>query len=234
LFSPKFLASSFGSPLNKLDAIIKARGGLVLPTQLQRKYILASILLLGAMSGVVLAFWNSSSFVEADTPKNNTSILNPAVDMFLKIEGEITGDIQGDVTEAGKEGWIECISYQHSVVSPRDAASGLPTGKRQHKPFTITKAIDKASPLLYKVLIDNENLLYVDLYFYEDTEHYFTIRLEDAHIASMQTFIPPDPLDTVASGERPIEQVTFVYGKIIWTHEVASIESSDSWADVDK
>jgi hypothetical protein len=37
----------------------------------------------------------------------------------------------------------ECAA---EVVSPRDAASGLPTGKRQHKPLTITKEIDKSSP----------------------------------------------------------------------------------------
>jgi type VI protein secretion system component Hcp len=30
----------------------------------------------------------------------------------------------------------------------RDPASGLPTGKRQHKPLFITKQIDKATPLL--------------------------------------------------------------------------------------
>jgi hypothetical protein len=27
------------------------------------------------------------------------------------------------------------INVQHTIVSPRDAASGLPTGKRMHKPF---------------------------------------------------------------------------------------------------
>lgn len=32
-------------------------------------------------------------------------------------------------------------------VSPRDSASWLATGKRQHKPFTITKEIDKSTPL---------------------------------------------------------------------------------------
>lgn len=32
------------------------------------------------------------------------------------------------------------------VVSPRDPASGLPTGKRMHKPLTITKELDKMSP----------------------------------------------------------------------------------------
>lgn len=35
-----------------------------------------------------------------------------------------------------------------SINQPRDAASGLPTGKRQHKPVSITKPVDKASPLL--------------------------------------------------------------------------------------
>ncbi|HJT17187.1 MAG TPA: type VI secretion system tube protein Hcp [Thermoanaerobaculia bacterium] len=32
----------------------------------------------------------------------------------------------------------------------RDPASGLPTGKRMHKPFVITKELDKSSPLLYQ------------------------------------------------------------------------------------
>jgi len=42
------------------------------------------------------------------------------------------------------------ISFEQEIVSPRDAASGLPTGKRQHKPFVITKELDKSSPILAK------------------------------------------------------------------------------------
>ena len=34
------------------------------------------------------------------------------------------------------------------VSSPRDAASGMATGKRMHKPYTITKELDKSSPML--------------------------------------------------------------------------------------
>jgi len=34
----------------------------------------------------------------------------------------------------------------HGIVSPRDPASGLPTGKRQHGDIVITKEIDKGSP----------------------------------------------------------------------------------------
>jgi len=42
------------------------------------------------------------------------------------------------------------ISFEQEIVSPRDAASGLPTGKRQHKPFVITSELDKSSPVLAK------------------------------------------------------------------------------------
>jgi type VI protein secretion system component Hcp len=34
------------------------------------------------------------------------------------------------------------------IESPRDASSGLATGKRMHKPFVITKELDKSSPTL--------------------------------------------------------------------------------------
>jgi hypothetical protein len=36
------------------------------------------------------------------------------------------------------------------ATGKRDAASGLPTGKRQHKPVSVTKELDKSSPLLAK------------------------------------------------------------------------------------
>ncbi|MCB1216110.1 type VI secretion system tube protein Hcp [bacterium] len=41
------------------------------------------------------------------------------------------------------------------ATGKRDAASGLPTGKRQHKPFTITKEVDKATPLLMEASFGN-------------------------------------------------------------------------------
>jgi hypothetical protein len=31
----------------------------------------------------------------------------------------------------------------HTITSPRDPASGLPTGKRQHKPFTFLADLDE-------------------------------------------------------------------------------------------
>lgn len=44
-------------------------------------------------------------------------------------------------------------ALSHSIKSPRDAASGLATGKRQHKPMTITKQLDKSSPQLFTLMV---------------------------------------------------------------------------------
>ncbi|BCA59454.1 hypothetical protein HMP06_2223 [Sphingomonas sp. HMP6] len=35
-----------------------------------------------------------------------------------------------------------------AIVSPRDSASGLPTGKRMHKPFVITKELDRPGGIM--------------------------------------------------------------------------------------
>ena len=43
------------------------------------------------------------------------------------------------------------VQLDENIVSPRDAASGLPTGKRQHKPIRIMKRIDQTTPLLMNV-----------------------------------------------------------------------------------
>lgn len=46
------------------------------------------------------------------------------------------------------------VSYVDNTIteikSPRDAASGIATGKRQHQPIGITSSIDKSTPYLYK------------------------------------------------------------------------------------
>ena len=70
---------------------------------------------------------------------------------FIKIE-----DIEGESVDKDHNGWIDILSVSGlEKVSPRDAASGLPTGKRQHAPFKIRKRVDKATPLLAKALTNN-------------------------------------------------------------------------------
>ncbi len=61
---------------------------------------------------------------------------------YLKFDG-----VEGEAVDKDHKGWIDIISVS-GLSGNRDAASGMATGKRQHKPITITKRIDKATPKL--------------------------------------------------------------------------------------
>jgi type VI protein secretion system component Hcp len=75
-------------------------------------------------------------------------------DSDMSMKGSKIGQ---NARESGEKGGTEDINIgvgelqeanPAGVVSPRDAASGQATGKRQHKPMTITKEMDAASPAL--------------------------------------------------------------------------------------
>jgi type VI secretion system secreted protein Hcp len=61
---------------------------------------------------------------------------------FLKFDG-----IKGETADNAPKGEIEIQSWSWGETNA-GRSSGLPTGKRQHKPITITKVVDKASPIL--------------------------------------------------------------------------------------
>jgi type VI secretion system secreted protein Hcp len=181
------------------------------------------IILLFTILGISLI---SMSNIESST--NNPSIGTTAsgsYTMFLYVSGELQGDIQGSVTVAGHEDTIGVLAYSHSIEIPIDEASGLPSGRRQHSPFIITKVIDKATPLLYSALAMGENLPTFELRFYgvDDLGHsvnFFTIELMNAHIIQ---------ISTQGSDLGGTERISFVYQKIVWTWEEGGITSEDDW-----
>lgn len=48
------------------------------------------------------------------------------------------------------------VALSHSISGPRDSASGLATGKRMHKPMTITKELDKRSSKQYGLILADQ------------------------------------------------------------------------------
>jgi type VI secretion system secreted protein Hcp len=151
---------------------------------------------------------------------------------YMYAKGQKTGPINGSVTQKGRENSIQVLDVRHSIVSPRDPQSGLPTGPRQHKPFVITKEIDKASPLLEQVLCTNENLTSVTLKFWtlqaaagvgSEVQHY-TITLTNANIASID--IKPE---MIGGKEVLVEQISFTYQKIEWVWPNGGITAVDTW-----
>ena len=166
-----------------------------------------------------------------------------ALNAYLTLKGQKQGQIKGGVTQKGRENQILVHAVHHDIVSPRDAASGLPTGKRMHKPFIITKEVDKSSPLLCNALVNNENLTEFTLNFWSmDTraglgaigmEHqYYTIKLTNATISEIALDMVNNLTET---GQKmpPMEQVAFTYQKIEWTWVDGGITSSDQWNSVE-
>ena len=125
----------------------------------------------------------------------------------------------------GGEASFEVIALSHEIISPRDSASGLPTGKRQHKPFTITKQVDKSSPSLLKACIEGEPFN-VDITTLVRTGGRFvpfvTVRLDNAFIASIG---PQSDAD-----DRPTEEVAFYYNRISFSYAETGTTVEDFWS----
>src|SRR5215831_19835969 len=56
------------------------------------------------------------------------------VRITMTVHGHKQGDFKGDIITGRAGNLINVVAYQYSVASPRDPASGLPTGRRQHRP----------------------------------------------------------------------------------------------------
>ena len=162
--------------------------------------------------------------------------------IYLTLNGQKQGNIQGGVTVKTHENAIAVQYLQSKIVSPRDPASGLPAGKRQHEPLVFRKAVDKSTPKLLTAMVTNENLTVATFKFFRTSvqgqeQGYFNIVLTNASLASANLY-HPDSMDTSAptassngSGGGPeLEEYTFTYQKIQWTYLDGGISAEDDWS----
>jgi type VI secretion system secreted protein Hcp len=156
------------------------------------------------------------------------------VHIFLKANGT---DIKGDSTieSMDRKDSIECLSFSDSVRTAREASSGMATGDRTYGPITITKRIDKSSPLLAKALCNNE-VIEGDFKFYRPsptgdgtTEQFYTITIQEGRISSINR-ISPDVTNPASATDPAKETVSFVAGYYRWTYEPDGVEHIDHWS----
>jgi type VI secretion system secreted protein Hcp len=151
----------------------------------------------------------------------------------MTLTGTSQGAIEGSCIMAGREGSILCEALEHEIYIPRDTQSGLATGKRVHKPLTITKVFDMSSPKLFQALVIGEHMTDVTFKYYRisaagQEEHYFTVKLTEAIVVSIKAWIP-NCLDPKTETLTHMEDVSFTYQKIGWTWVPDGIEAEDSW-----
>jgi len=156
-----------------------------------------------------------------------------ALNSYLTLEGDTQGKVNGSCDQAGREDYMEVYGWNHEVMSPRDAASGLPTGKRQHKPLSVTKAIDKGSPLLMNILTNNENIASWQMQCWRPSatgaeEQYYTIDLMNANIAGIRAEQLNNKYPENMNHEIR-EHISFTYQKIIWTWMDGGVTAEDDW-----
>ena len=156
-----------------------------------------------------------------------------ALNAYLNCESD-GNHIDGGVTKPGRQGFIEIIGTSHTIVSPRDAASGLPTGKRSHQPFRFTKEIDKSTPILMKAMVDNATLTQFELTYWRISPvtqfeaPFYTISLENARIVGIQQeMLNTQYPENADHKER--EHISLVYQNIEWTWHDGGIITQDHW-----
>jgi type VI secretion system secreted protein Hcp len=122
---------------------------------------------------------------------------------------------------------IECYSVSFGVSNPIDWATGAASGRRQYSSINISKRIDKASPLLLKALVTNQEVKGT-FKFYRPTikgdavtENFYTIEFEHGRVESVQQS---------GAGDVPMESVSFAYRKITVTITDGGVTHTDDWS----
>ncbi len=161
---------------------------------------------------------------------------------YMTIEGELQGLITsgtfteesvGNIYQEGHEDQILVEAFNHNITLPRDPQSGQPSGQRVHGPVQITKVFDKSSPLLYSALTSGERMSKCKIDWFRTSvtgtqEHYFSIELEDAIIVDIRANMP-NCQDPAQAHFTHLEEISFTYRKITWTHEVSGTSGHDDW-----
>ncbi|MFC3032155.1 Hcp family type VI secretion system effector [Pseudoalteromonas fenneropenaei] len=158
-----------------------------------------------------------------------------AIPAYMWLKDDQGNDVKGSVTVAEREGSIEILHFDHELRIPTDNDTGELTGTRKHEPFVITKAVDAATPYMYKACSNGQTLKTLELKWYriDDTgteREYFRHTLEDVKITSISPTMH-NVKDLDKERYPHLETVHMRYKRITWTYLDGNIEFSDSWTE---
>jgi type VI secretion system secreted protein Hcp len=149
------------------------------------------------------------------------------------IVGERQGLILGP--ETGKPS-PECrvVWVNHQIVAPRIPGTGMTTGKRHHKQFSLRRDVSGASIGIFQAFTTAENLTEVRLRFYQATalgvaNHAYTIQLFNAQVCAVRMSLP-DTRALVKGNQLTLnEEISFTYLRIHWTWQNPLLVADDDW-----
>ncbi len=162
-----------------------------------------------------------------------TGVAQAAGVFCVSITAQKQGELVGQSRIRGCEKKIDGLTFAYSVISPRDAATGLAVGRRQHKAIKIKKEWSSVSPQLFQALASNETLTSVVFDFFAVDavgqlvlDH--SIKLTNAVLSSIEhtsdSLVPAGQLNL-----PPMEILEFVFQSIELVDYKARISATDSW-----
>ena len=148
-----------------------------------------------------------------------------AFDAFMEIEG-IPGECQDDAHPE----WIELRSFSHTVSQPVAGASatgGRTGGRADFGDFQVLKAMDISTPDLHMYCSNGKHIPTIIVEFClatEDKHTFMKHEFTDCLISSVSASGTTQGVDV-----RPVETVTFAYGKVKW--EYTQIDTTGAVGD---
>ena len=160
-----------------------------------------------------------------------------ADDIFVAAEGTRMGRFVGELPgQKGMENKFQAISFEHEVKSPRDIASGQPSGRRQHQPIKLTKRVGASSPQFFAAIATNEVLRAVTIDFLgTDAKGQrfiaYQILLTTASVSNIRQYWRPLPIPTPAlptAGDH-LEEISLTYQRITVKYPPLNGSAMDDW-----
>ena len=100
-----------------------------------------------------IASASADMFLQIKDAKGETRVVACAAGACV-VDGLVTGKYSALICDAQGKVVPSNMVLDYMIVSPRDAASGMATGKRMHKPFTITMELGRTAATANTIAID--------------------------------------------------------------------------------
>lgn len=182
-----------------------------------------------ALALVLAALLLAAIAVQAAGPHSSPAKARAAggILMTMKVTGDRQGVFKGDdvTLDRRSAGLIVLSGYQFELVSPRDAATGQATGKRQYKPLTITHELGGSSPQFLAAAATNEVLSSVVINFYRSDPsgkdvNYYRVTLTNASITDVRQY---------TGNSSVVEDVSFTFQKVEQSDLIAKTTFIDNF-----
>lgn len=135
---------------------------------------------------------------------------------YVQLKSRKQGTLAGDSPTKGREDWTQGVTFRYELISPRDPATGMPTGRLQHA-LSFTKRWSRSSAQLFSAAMNNDVLSNVIFEFVwpanarEGERLFQRISVEQASIASMRQSISEA---AQGAGAPEVEEIALTFQSI--------------------